>query len=193
MIDYEKRKKKARKYQKELKEMLTLSEFKFKGILDEMGISYYFQKKIFTQDSFFITDFYLKKSRIVIEIDGGYHNNRFEHDKKRDEELFKSGKGKVRLVVHFTNDFIENKNNRNMIKKEIQNLIERKGKFYEGLIKYKSEILNKAGNEKAKAKWIRKRERIREELIVENGFSLKNYRARKKKGEILYKRLERVL
>ena len=188
MINYERRKIKAYKYQKELKEKPTLSEVKFKDILDEMDIIYDFQKKIFTQDSFFIVDFYLRKSRIVIEIDGGYHDKRFEHDKKRDEGLLGSGKGKVKFVIHFTNDFADNKNNRDLIKNEIQNLIDKKGKFYEGLIKQKSEILNRIGNEKAKAKWIRKKERIKRELIVENGFSLKTYDAKKKNYEIYRKR-----
>ena len=39
----------------------------------------------------FIVDFYIRKLQIVIEIDGGSHNDKFEYDKKRENFLTNLG------------------------------------------------------------------------------------------------------
>ena len=58
MIDYNKRKIKAHRIQEMLVKNPTPSELKFKDILDEIGINYGFQKKIFVKGNFYIVDFY---------------------------------------------------------------------------------------------------------------------------------------
>ena len=51
---------------------------------------------------FFIADFYCHKIKLIIEVDGGYHNKtlQFQYDKNRDEELEALGL----KVIRFTNN-----------------------------------------------------------------------------------------
>lgn len=67
----------------ELKLNSTNSEKKFKIYLKLLGYNYTFQHPIYTKASFFIADFFLPKERLVIEIDGGYHDELIQ--KKKDQ------------------------------------------------------------------------------------------------------------
>jgi very-short-patch-repair endonuclease len=59
-----------------LKKRPTISEIIFKNRLDSAGIKYMFQKGFIEGNNFCIADFYIPKPyKIVIEIDGEYHNN----------------------------------------------------------------------------------------------------------------------
>jgi very-short-patch-repair endonuclease len=55
----------------------------------------------------FIADFYCHEKKLVIEVDGGYHNDplQMEHDQQRTFELEKFGLS----VLRFSNDEINNK------------------------------------------------------------------------------------
>ena len=50
---------------------------------------------------YFIADFYCHKAKLIIEVDGGYHNEpeQYQYDRSRDEELIDLGL----TVLHFTN------------------------------------------------------------------------------------------
>jgi len=144
MIDYEKRRIRARSIRKSLLKKPTISELKFKDILDEMGLKYKFQKKIFAEKNFYIADFYLIKHKIMFEIDGGIHNDNFGYDEDRELEILKAGS--VKFIVRFPNKFIEN--NKEETKKEIIDILNKRGEMYQGLIDRKSKILNEIGKEK---------------------------------------------
>ena len=51
---------------------------------------------------YFIADFYCHKAKLIIEVDGGYHNipEQFRYDKERDQELEDLGL----KVIRFTNE-----------------------------------------------------------------------------------------
>lgn len=51
---------------------------------------------------YFVADFYCHKAKLVIEVDGGYHNEpeQYEYDKNRDSELNELGL----KVLRFTNE-----------------------------------------------------------------------------------------
>jgi len=51
---------------------------------------------------YFVADFYCHKARLVIEVDGGYHDSlsQYEYDKNRDSDLEDLGL----KVIRFTND-----------------------------------------------------------------------------------------
>ena len=62
-----------------LKYCATHYELLFKVLLDALNIKYEFQKLLWGNK---IVDFYLPEYRIIIEIDGEYHNT--THQKKKD-------------------------------------------------------------------------------------------------------------
>ena len=69
---------------------------------------------------YFIADFYCHKAKLVIEIDGGYHQlpEQYEYDKTRDFEL-----EKLKLkVIRFTNEqvFLDIENTIKNIRKELE-------------------------------------------------------------------------
>lgn len=78
----------------------TEAELKAKKIFIKNEIAFEFQK-IFRQ---YRVDFYLRKTRTVIEIDGCYHklDNQKIKDKWRREELMKHGK--IDYIIRFTNE-----------------------------------------------------------------------------------------
>ena len=51
---------------------------------------------------YFIADFYCHKAKLIIEVDGGYHNvqEQYQYDRNRDYELEELGLS----VLHFTNE-----------------------------------------------------------------------------------------
>jgi very-short-patch-repair endonuclease len=105
-----KRNSKLFKYKNQLSRKATKAEIKFKDILDRNGIVYVFQKGVYTRDPitlkkrFRILDFYIRRCRIGIEIDGGYHFSEYgkRRDAYRDLELSRSRK--TLIVWRFTNE-----------------------------------------------------------------------------------------
>jgi len=72
---------------------------------------------------YFIADFYCHKAKLIIEIDGGYHNipEQFNYDQNRDSELESLGL----KVIRFTNKQVMTEIGEVLktIKKEIENRI----------------------------------------------------------------------
>lgn len=63
----------------------TPSEVHVMGLLDALGERYIFEKGFFTENRFFMADFYLPKPRrICIELDGAIHDDRMGYDFARD-------------------------------------------------------------------------------------------------------------
>ncbi len=144
MVDYKKRKKRANRIQKLLLSKPTFSELAFKKILDEIKdegnikLNYVFQKKVFGKERFYVPDFYITKEKVIFEIDGGVHNDRFENDKEREIDILENAS--VRLLVRFPNEFVLN--NKEEVKQHIIDILSRKGDFYKGLIERKAKMLN---------------------------------------------------
>jgi very-short-patch-repair endonuclease len=80
----------------------TTTELMAKKLLIDNGITFEFQK-IFKQ---YRVDFYLRKTRTVIEIDDNYHrvNNQKIKDKWQHKELMKHGK--INHIIRFVNEDI---------------------------------------------------------------------------------------
>ena len=71
---------------KELRKNATLSEVLFWNKVKRqqfLGLDFYRQRIIGS----YIVDFYCPAKKVVIEIDGNSHENKFEYDKARDEYL----------------------------------------------------------------------------------------------------------
>lgn len=93
----------AKNYAEELRENATEAELRFMEIAKRKGLNLAFQvpiriKDVFNEKTgkmgiFYIVDFLDKERRIIIEVDGGYHNN-WEQRKKdsiRTQHLKKHG------------------------------------------------------------------------------------------------------
>jgi very-short-patch-repair endonuclease len=69
---------------------------------------------------YFIADFYCHKAKLIIEVDGGYHDipDQYIYDRNRDSELSKLGL----KVIHFTNEQVlfDIEKVLNIIEKEIR-------------------------------------------------------------------------
>lgn len=71
------------KYRINLINKATKQELIFKKYLESKNIKFNFQKG-FLKPYHRICDFYIKKYRLIIEIDGGYHKNTIISDKNKD-------------------------------------------------------------------------------------------------------------
>src|ERR1700677_441550 len=71
------------KFLKQLRKKITPSEKEFGYLLCEMKIPFIFQKGFLTPFHR-IVDFYIPKKGIIIEIDGGYHNEIIQKDENKD-------------------------------------------------------------------------------------------------------------
>lgn len=66
----------------------TRAELHIKSLLDKLGERYIRNKGFYTSSRFFIVDFYIKRrGKLCLEIDGGYHENQVDYDRRRDEFL----------------------------------------------------------------------------------------------------------
>ena len=103
---------------KELRNNLTPSELKLWNYLRKNINGHKFRRHFFID--MFIADFYCHKAKLVIEIDGGVHNNieQQEYDLGRTLELKNFGI----KVIRFTNKEV-NENIQEVICKIIENLI----------------------------------------------------------------------
>jgi len=93
---YETKVKMAEALSKRLKDNQTPLELEISRILDSVGIQYEKQKVI----GFYVVDFYIPGINLIIEADGGWHNEpeRKESDKKRDIWLRSEGYNLVRIT-----------------------------------------------------------------------------------------------
>jgi very-short-patch-repair endonuclease len=71
----------------------TKAEAAMETLLKEVGVRYIPQKGFFKDlNTFFIVDFYLPRPhKLVIEVDGKYHEDRRDYDTRRDEYLKSRG------------------------------------------------------------------------------------------------------
>lgn len=100
----------AKGYSKKLTKTATESELKLKLFFDKNNLSYEFQKVIYIHSDykivkFYIADFYIPFSKLIIEVDGGYHNTyeQVMKDADRTRELIKAGY----KVVRFNNEDVD--------------------------------------------------------------------------------------
>ena len=82
-MDIRDRQKNNSKYRLELIKKATKQELIFKKYLESKKIKFNFQKG-FLKPYHRICDFYIKKYRLIIEIDGGYHNDCVLKDLQKD-------------------------------------------------------------------------------------------------------------
>jgi len=86
----------------------TKSEREFIGFLKSEGIKYEFQKIFYYDSSYYIVDFYIPSAKLVIEVDGRYHDSSIQ---QRDDELrtrrLKTICG-VNELIRFANDDLKN-------------------------------------------------------------------------------------
>ena len=68
-----------------MKKNPTPAEERMKGCLESAKIRFQFQSIKFSKGTYRIFDFYIPKHRLIIEVDGDYHNP--QYDKKRDEQV----------------------------------------------------------------------------------------------------------
>jgi len=67
----------------------TKSELRFKKRLEAANIKFMFQKGFIQGDNFCIADFYLPKPlKIVIEIDGSYHNGQQQQTRDHNKDAY---------------------------------------------------------------------------------------------------------
>ncbi len=93
----------AFKFRKDLIKKQTHSEVVFKARLKSLNIKYEFQKIMYDKDRFYIVDFFLPDLKLIVEIDGGYHNDKDQiyKDKLRSSRLSMLGYKKIK---RFTNE-----------------------------------------------------------------------------------------
>lgn len=116
-MKYSEKQKLLAKYKKN--KNMTYAEMIMEEILkDWVGVKKYMKEKGFMAglDTFVIADFYLPKPyKIVIEVDGLYHNNQPDYDKFKDEYY----KSRGFTVLRFPNyDVLHN---RQYVREKIQN------------------------------------------------------------------------
>jgi very-short-patch-repair endonuclease len=92
------------RYKKTLRSNCTREELIFKKALDEVGVKFRFQSLFYTKTFQCIVDFLINtdKLKLVIEIDGEYHNSQQQKTKdfKREEWLYNQ---RGFLTIRFTN------------------------------------------------------------------------------------------
>lgn len=87
----------AKGIRRDLIKNITPSEKIIKSFLSNNRINHDFQKIIYTKSSFYVGDFYIPDKNIIIEVDGGYHEDTIQRvkDKQRTSELLKLGINKI--------------------------------------------------------------------------------------------------
>ena len=117
----------ARKFAKELRRNKTTAEKLLWEKLRKkqfLGLRFLQQHPIFYKINnhyrFFIADFYCYEKKLIIEVDGGIHQQQQEYDQKRSEIL----STKSYKIIRISNDDVENNINSVLIrlKKEVDNL-----------------------------------------------------------------------
>src|SRR5690349_21613449 len=81
----------------------TKAEKRIMLLLDVLGERYIFEKGFFTEDRFFLVDFYLPAPRrICLEVDGPYHDGRLSYDFQRDCYIMRTRK--INKILRISND-----------------------------------------------------------------------------------------
>lgn len=84
---------------------MTPAERRFEDILLSLGIKYHAQH-LFGKKEIFSVDFYLPEYHMVVEVDGGYHDEKEQIEKDRRRDLAIKKYGNVARIVRFTNEDI---------------------------------------------------------------------------------------
>lgn len=104
----------------------TKSERELIGFLKSEGIKYEFQKIFYYDSSYYIVDFYIPSAKLVIEVDGRYHDSSIQ---QRDDQLrtrrLKTICG-VNELIRFANDELKD---RDLVVNKMYDYI----KTYEGI------------------------------------------------------------
>lgn len=93
----------AEKFREQLIKNQTPAEVKFKAFLKSLDIEYEFQKIIYNDKTFHIVDFFLPEKGFVVELDGGYHQNK----RQKGKDTYRAGilkKAGVLKVYRFRNE-----------------------------------------------------------------------------------------
>ena len=104
---------KALEFKKELIKKCTNAEKKFRSYLDRESIKYEFQKIIYIRDNnaniikFFIADFYLKDYKVLVEIDGEYHNNDSQKEYDINRDILIKKKYSNISIIRITNEQVK--------------------------------------------------------------------------------------
>ena len=94
------------KYQRLLRDNKTQYELSFEKILIDNNIKFIAQKGFFNNNSFYIVDYYIPRPyKIIIEIDGEYHEDRIREDRERDRYFKSRGFRVVRILNKDVKDF----------------------------------------------------------------------------------------
>lgn len=103
----EKRTAYSEKFKNGLREKATKAELSFKGNLDAYEIEYEFQKEVITRKSFIVADFYIPSLKLMVELDGGYHNDKEQKkkDRQKDIEYHNNGFNVLRMMNEQVNSF----------------------------------------------------------------------------------------
>ena len=99
--DSRERQSRGSKYRRELQAKKTPSELHVEALLGELNIRFQDQKVMFAGDMLLLADIYLPKPyKLVIEIDGEYHNTQKQQwrDKYKDEYYRSRGFGVMRIT-----------------------------------------------------------------------------------------------
>lgn len=108
-------KKEAKGLRKKLVKTRTSEEQIFEHILNEAGIHYEIQKYIRVKKRMSFPDFFIPKGKILVEIDGEYHNEKKQ--KEWDEYKERQWRKQRYKVVRFTNDEIYNLSNSEILQR----------------------------------------------------------------------------
>jgi len=108
----------AESYKEELIKKATKAEKVAKVCIKETGAKFTFQHVIFCNNTFYIVDFFFPLKRLVIEIDGGYHNE--EEQIKKDIIRTSHLKELGIEVVRYTNEEVFDTDN---FRKQLTNLL----------------------------------------------------------------------
>lgn len=92
---FENRHEAAEYYRRELIRHATKYEKIFFNLLSELGYQFEFQKIIYTKRSFYIVDFYINSSGMIVELDGEGHKERMKQDAERTKVLNELGYPRV--------------------------------------------------------------------------------------------------
>lgn len=85
----------------------TRAELIFRGLLRHLGIKHEFQKQIKTGNGNRYADFLIPSLKLIIEIDGGYHDNPEQQalDRQREREIMDATRYEI---IRFSNSQVEN-------------------------------------------------------------------------------------
>ena len=93
---------------KNLRDRATSAELEMCNILNSHGVEYIFQKGFIKGDAFVIVDFYIKKSKTCLEVDGEYHQTakQMDYDRWKDAYLNSRGFKVIRIKNRDVKSFV---------------------------------------------------------------------------------------